>query len=117
MSSRSWDKRVQDILRAISGIQQRTTGKTLADIQRDETLSKAILYDFMVMGEAARNVPREIQLRYSTIPWRLMSDMRNIAAHEYFQVDIATIWETIQDDLPKLIPMLQDVLDSEVDNF
>jgi uncharacterized protein with HEPN domain len=28
MSSRSWKMRIQDILHAINGIQQRTTGKT-----------------------------------------------------------------------------------------
>jgi uncharacterized protein with HEPN domain len=83
--------RVQDILPSISGVQQRTAGKTLQEIQQDETLAKAILYDFMIIGEAARNIPVEIQSRYSAIPWRLMDDMRNIVAHEYFQVDIATI--------------------------
>ena len=88
MSSRSWQMRIQDILNAIAGIEQRTAGKTLGELQQDETLSKAILYDFMVIGEAARNVPAEIQSRYSKIPWRLMSDMRNIVAHEYFQIDI-----------------------------
>lgn len=96
MSSRNWRMRIQDILSAISAIQQRTLGKTLQDIQADETLTKAVLYDFMVIGGAARNVPSDIQRQYPEVPWRLMGDMRNIVAHEYFQVDIATIWETIQ---------------------
>lgn len=104
--------RIQDILSAISAIQQRTLGKTLQDIQADETLTKAVLYDFMVIGEAARNVPADIQRQYPEVPWRLMGDMRNIVAHEYFQVDIATIWETIQQDLPLLIPLLRNLLDS-----
>jgi uncharacterized protein with HEPN domain len=85
----------------------------LSEIQRDETLTKAILYDFMVIGEAARNIPTEIQSRYPTVPWRVMGDMRNIVAHEYFQIDIETIWETIQQDLPLLIPQLQTLLSTE----
>jgi len=116
MSSRSWQIRIQDILNAIAGIEQRTSGKTLAELQQDETLSKAILYDFMVIGEAARNVPAEIQSRYSKIPWCLMSDMRNIVAHEYFQIDIETLWETTQQDLPLLIPQLQALLNAETQN-
>jgi uncharacterized protein with HEPN domain len=110
MSSRTWQNRIQDILKSISGIQQRTAGKSLTEIQRDEILTKAILYDFMVIGEAARNIPAEIQSRYPTIPWRVMGDMRNIVAHEYFQIDLETIWETIQQDLPRLIPQLQTLL-------
>jgi uncharacterized protein with HEPN domain len=116
MSSRSWQMRIQDILHAIAGISQRTDGKTLPEIQRDEILTKAILYDFMVIGEASRNVPAAIQIRYPTIPWRLRGDLRNIVAHEYFQIDIATIWETIQQDLPALIPELQALLNAEIEN-
>ncbi len=116
MSSRSWQMRIQDILRAIASISHRIDGKTLPAIQRDETLTKAILYDFMVIGEASRHVPAAIQIRYPTIPWRLMGDLRNIVAHKYFQIDIATIWETIQQDLPALIPELQAWLNAEIDN-
>jgi uncharacterized protein with HEPN domain len=45
-----------------------------------------------------------------------MGDMRNIVAHEYFQVDLEAIWETIQQDLPLLIPQLQALLNSETQN-
>jgi uncharacterized protein with HEPN domain len=110
--------RIQDILRAIASISQCTANKTLLEIQRDETLTKAILYDFMVIGEASRNVPAAIQALYPMIPWRLilMGDLRNIVAHEYFQIDIATIWETIQQDLPSLIPELQALLNAEIEH-
>jgi len=112
MSSRNWQLRVQDILSAIAAVQRRTAGKSLQDIQTDETLAKAILYDFLVIGEATRNIPADIKSRYPEVPWRLMGDMRNIIAHEYFQIDIETIWETIHQDLPLLVPQLQDLLDS-----
>nr|WP_287717404.1 MULTISPECIES: HepT-like ribonuclease domain-containing protein [unclassified Microcystis] len=41
------------------------------------------------MGEATRNIPKEIQSRYPLIPWRLMAGMRNVATHEYFQVNLS----------------------------
>ena len=37
------------------------------------------------------------------VPWRLMSDMRSIMAHEYFQVNFKVTWSTIQNSLPTLI--------------
>ena len=36
-----------------------------------------------------------------------MSDMRNIMAHEYFQVNLRVTWSTIQNNLPSLIYSLQ----------
>jgi uncharacterized protein with HEPN domain len=47
------------------------------------------------------------------IPWRDMSDMRNIVVHEYFGVSNKIIWETIQSDLPPLVPLLQKLLGSK----
>ncbi|TRU51118.1 MAG: DUF86 domain-containing protein [Microcystis aeruginosa Ma_QC_Ch_20071001_S25D] len=62
-----------------------------------------------------RNVPKEIQSRYPLIPWRLMTGMRNVATHEYFQVNLSRIWATIREDLPTLLPQLQEVLSREKD--
>ena len=73
-----------------------------------------VLYDFVVIGEATRNVPNDIQLRYPLIPWRLMGGMRNVVTHEYFQVDLSRVWETIQNDLSSLLPQLQEVLEREI---
>jgi uncharacterized protein with HEPN domain len=41
--------------------------------------------------------------------------MRNFAVHEYWGVEIRTIWKTIQDDLPPLLPGLNRVSDTEKD--
>jgi uncharacterized protein with HEPN domain len=43
-----------------------------------------------------------------------MGGMRNIATHEYFQINLSRVWATIQEDLPTLVPQLQEVLDGEV---
>jgi uncharacterized protein with HEPN domain len=42
----------------------------------------------IIIGEAAINVPTEIQVLAPEIPWRLMSDMRNIVAHEHFYINL-----------------------------
>jgi uncharacterized protein with HEPN domain len=44
-----------------------------------------------------------------------MGDMRNFAVHEYWGVEMRTIWKTIQDGLPPLVPDLTRVIDSEKD--
>ncbi|AFZ28684.1 protein of unknown function DUF86 [Gloeocapsa sp. PCC 7428] len=113
VSSRNWQLRVQDILTAIVEIQQRTIHITFEDFEQDKTLVKAVLYDFIIIGEATRNIPTEIKSRYPQIPWRLMSDMRNVFAHEYFQIDIMRVWLTVFTDLPSLIPQLETLLEQE----
>lgn len=113
MSSRSWQLRVQDILNAIFSIQQRTNGLTFEAFQSDEMLVESVLYKFIVIGEAAANIPTEIQVRNPEVPWRLMSDMRNIMAHEYFRVNLNIVWGTIQNNFPQLVEPLINLSTSE----
>jgi uncharacterized protein with HEPN domain len=81
-----------------------------ADFQSDPKTVDAVIRNFIVIGEAARSVPKEITDKYPGVPWRLMGDMRNFAIHEYWGVELQTIWETIKKDLPPLIPVLDIVL-------
>ena len=113
MPSRDWRLRLQDILESIREIERRTKGMTFEEFAKNQTTIKAVLYDFIIIGEATRNVPKEIQSRYPLIPWRLMAGMRNVATHEYFQVNLSRIWATIREDLPTLVPQLQEVLSRE----
>nr|WP_255539961.1 HepT-like ribonuclease domain-containing protein [Dolichospermum sp. LEGE 00240] len=73
--SRDWRFRIQDIVLSINEIEQRTKGVRFEEFTKNQTLVKAVLYDFVVIGEATRNVPNDIQLRYPLIPWRLMGGM------------------------------------------
>ena len=106
MSSRKWLLRVRDILTAIAGIQKSTANMTFEKFAAEETIVKAVLYDFIVMGEAARNIPTEVQSCYPQIPWLPMGDMRNVMTHEYFLVDLEIVWDSIQNDLPLLASQL-----------
>jgi uncharacterized protein with HEPN domain len=37
-----------------------------------------------------------------------------VVTHEYFQVDLSRVWETIQNDLSLLVPQLQEMLEREI---
>ena len=110
MSPRLWEHRVADILDAIGKIQDYVKGMKFADFQSDPKTVDAVIRNFIVIGEAARSVPKEITDKYPGVPWRLMGDMRNFAIHEYWGVELQTIWETIKKDLLPLIPVLDIVL-------
>ena len=85
MPSREWILRIQDILAAAMQNVERTQNMSFEEFaSADSLFVKGLLYNFIIMGEAAINVPGEIQTRYPDIPWRSMSDMRNVMAHEYF---------------------------------
>nr|WP_199294477.1 HepT-like ribonuclease domain-containing protein [Anabaena sp. FACHB-1237] len=86
---------------------------TFNEFAQNDILMKAILYDFVVIGEAVMNIPSDIKSCYPQVPWRVIGDMRNAIAHEYFQVNLKIIWNTIQNNLPELIIELEQLLQNE----
>lgn len=110
--SRSDTARIKDILAAIASIQKRLLEINFRQFCDDETIQKAVLYDLIIIGEAAKNISSTTQNQAPEIPWQLMGDMRNIMAHEYFQVNLQITWSTINNNLPKIIKPLQNLLES-----
>lgn len=72
-----------------------------------DLVQSAVLVPLEIIGEAARRVSEETQRAHPEIPWAQMVGMRNRLIHEYFQVDLARVWETVQDDLPNLIALIE----------
>lgn len=111
MSSRSADERIQDILDAIAELQVFTQDMDFAQFQNDLKTVKAVELNFIVIGEAASQIPSELQAAHPEIPWSLMRALRNRLVHAYFQIDKQIVWDTLQVDLPPLLPMLKSLLD------
>ena len=111
MPRRSWRLRAEDILQALETIHDYTRDMDRDDFIRDRRTVDAVLRNLIVIGEASRKVPAEVQQANPQIPWQEMSDMRNVVVHEYFGVSVPIIWDTVARDLPPLIPAFRRLLD------
>ncbi len=79
----------------------------------DEKTGFAIIRALEVIGEAAKNVPIEVQQRYPQIPWREITRMRDKLIHHYFGVNMQVVWKTVSEDLPRLESNLVQLLRQE----
>ena len=110
MYTESWKERVAHIMLAIEEIQSFTRGMDFETFNRDDKTVRAVEMNFIIIGESATQIPNAIEEKYPHIPWHLMRAMRNRIVHVYFSVDNKILWETIQNDLPPLIPLLNELL-------
>ena len=110
MSPRNWKDRIRDILDAIAEIQKFTQGMDFETFKDDDRSVRAVEMNFIIIGEAANQIPEEIEDKYTAIPWSLMRAMRNRIVHVYFRIDEKLMWDTIQNDLPPLVPELEKLL-------
>lgn len=112
MSAREWPDRVRDIIDAIAEIQFFTQGMSLDSFRADARTIKAVELNFIIIGEASGAIPDAIRAANPAVPWQLMRSMRNRMVHLYFHIDPAILWKTVQDDLPLLLPHLENLLAS-----
>ena len=96
---------LQRVIEAIDSIQEYTASMDLAAYMADRKTRDAVIRNLEVIGEVCNNVAKhhpEFAAKHNAIPWGFAYEMRNALSHGYFTVDHAIVWQTIQQDLPKL---------------
>lgn len=102
MKKRSDKFYLSDILDCIKKIEKYTMELSFKEFCKKQIVIDAVVRNFEIIGEAARNVSNKIKSVHKEIPWKEMVGMRNKIIHEYFGVDLKICWKTIRDSLPDL---------------
>lgn len=76
----------------------------------EEKTQASVKYELMVIGEATNKLSPRLKAHTDKVQWRAIVGMRNYLAHEYFAVDLNTIWQTIQKDLPIFRSVIEDLI-------
>lgn len=90
------------ILDAIVKIEKYAKLTSRTDLENNDMVYDAIVREIEVLGEATKHLSDDFRDLEQGIPWNLIIATRNKLVHEYSEVDLDSIWETIQKDLPKL---------------
>ena len=93
---------LQDILDAIHQIDTYLMGISYRAFCQDRLRQDGVVRQLEIIGEASRNVTEKFQAQHSEIPWQDIIGMRHKIAHDYFEVNLRTVWDTSKYDLPPL---------------
>ncbi len=102
MSKKSYLKILEDILDSINKILKYIENLTFEDFENNEMVIDAVIRNLEILGEASKILPDNIKEKYSYIPWRKIITTRNKVIHEYGTVNLETVWEIANDELPLL---------------
>jgi uncharacterized protein with HEPN domain len=89
-----------DLLFAIGRVFEYTAGQDFTGFKKDYKTVDAVIRNFEIIGEAAKNIPSVIKEQHPEVPWSEMYLLRNKVSHEYFGIDYEIIWDIITNDLP-----------------
>jgi uncharacterized protein with HEPN domain len=96
---------LQHVLDAIDRAKSYVKGMDLPGFEEDTRTQDAVIRSIEIIGEAAnkaRTADPEFAARHSHVPWDVMYGMRNRIVHDYFEVDLEVVWQTVNHDLPVL---------------
>ena len=93
------DSRVRHMLDAMDRISELSRGLERDQLRRHENTTEMILFNLMVLGEAANNITREFAAKNPEVDWKGLAGVRHKIVHDYADIDYDTIWDILQNDI------------------
>jgi uncharacterized protein with HEPN domain len=101
--SRDERERLRDINDAIVAIREHlATSRGEAADEKAALLHDALLFQFVVIGEAVKHLAPETREAQPQIRWADIAGLRDLIAHEYFRIEIGRVLELVERELPPL---------------
>ena len=94
--------RLEHIREAIGEIDSYVQGLSLQDFINDSKTRFATIKQPEIIGEAVTHLNPSLLDEFTEIDWRGVKAFRNVMVHEYFSVNLETVWNTVLMDLPPL---------------
>lgn len=104
--------RLTHILEAIEDLEELTSSYDQKKFINDYKLQLAVIRLFEIIGEAASNISSGLKSNRNEVNWREAVDMRNKMIHNYFEVRVEIVWDTIQNDVPILKKHVEQILNN-----
>ena len=70
-------------------------------------IQDAVVRNLQVLAESSQRLSEEAQSAEAQIPWRSIAGFRNILVHDYLGLDMETIWNVVEKELPPLRAALE----------
>jgi len=80
---------------------------------KDAMVQDAVIRNFEIIGEAAKNISDTYRQGQNQVPWKIMAGLRDKLIHDYFGVNLNIIWETVEKDIPILKDQISNLIDKK----
>ena len=61
------------------------------------------------MGEATKRISDTYKEKHPEVPWKDMAGMGDKLIHDYIDVDLNIVYQTVAVDIPNLLPVIEKI--------
>ncbi len=79
----------------------------LEDLNANEILLDSMMFRMIQISENAKKLSDFYKQQNGNIPWNALYGFRNRIVHDYGNVDLNIIYETLKNDIPELLEVLE----------
>ena len=101
---------VAKMLRDIRFLMEKTANVSLEELTANEVLCDSVLFRLIQISENSGKLTAELKSRHQESPWQAIKGMRNRIVHEYGEVDLSIVYQTVSADIPRLCQLLEPLL-------
>ena len=101
---------ISKIITDISFVIEHTKDLTQLEIENNEILVDSVMFRLIQISENSDKLTDEFKCCHSFVPWRAIKGMRNRIVHEYGEVDLYIVHQTITRDIPDLCSLIESIL-------
>ena len=100
---------VKKMIKDIKFIIEKTDGITLEALKENEVLSDSVHFRLVQTSENSGKLTQAFKDEHREIPWHAIKGLRNKIVHEYGDVDLNIIFQTITEDIPEVCRLLEQI--------
>lgn len=101
--------RLNHISESIRRIESYTENIFLEEFERSELIQDAVFKNLEIIGEATYKLKSSFKLENPNIQWKKIEGLRHRLVHDYYEIDIEIIWNTIQKRIPELKSQIEEL--------
>ena len=98
---------LQKIIDDVSFVVDTTQDLSMEDFLSDELINSAVNFKFIQISENVSKLSENIIVRNSDIPWHKIKGLRNKIVHDYENVFLDVLYNTVKKDFPQFLIQLK----------
>jgi uncharacterized protein with HEPN domain len=95
---------LNDIAEAAGNIRSYAGDLTFDEFKKDKMRIDAVVRNFEIIGEAAKNLSDELKTRFPATDWKAVAGFRDTLIHGYFGIDLEILWDIVT---RKILPLMK----------